>query len=906
MSIKNLILLFVLTVTSAHQGFSQNRSAKDASIHGRIVDGATHKPIEGVILSISPDLFKEMVVTDKKGRFIYSHLPSGTYSISPFIMGYLQEKTFTVVLKSSDINLDLVLRPLSVDLKEVVVEHKIDKNLETSSRSREKNADNVVNVISSQAIEKSPDITAANVLQRMSGVSLERTSQGDGRYAILRGMDQRYNNTLIDGEKIPSPNSKTRFVPLDIVSSELLERVEVTKALTPDMEGDAIGGTVNLQMKEAPDTLLLVANMSTGYSQLLLDRKFSYFDRNAVNKRDPSQMNGTNYAAAPTDFTRKNLDFSPVQPTPNINGGLTYGQRFFKQKLGVIISGSYQDRYQGSQNRFYQTSVDQYNVPFQTEEDVRTYSNHIVRKGLNAKIDYAFNDRNSLSFSNVYLNMQDNETRHSSDTSFVFERTGPGTGFINTLDRSEANQQEVECMTLKGKHSLRNDLAFTWTALYAQSSQLTPDKAEITTDHSVYSNHSTTGIYFDGITRVWQKNNDKDYSGSANVIYKPKLFEKIFEFKAGGLYRSKSRYNYQNEYTLRPTLVNNIKELWTDINAIQWSVYNTGGTPIYGTNNYNATETVLDYYAQIKTSFGKLQVLTGLRVEGTSQSYLTQAPNIIAGNSAQINYTDYLPSIHFKYGLSQKQNLRLSYFSSLSRPSYFELVPYTWRGDNYNEHGNPYLQHTTARNYDLRYEFFPNLMDELLVGVFYKTIVNPVESSLKINDIYHPDLVPQNFGTAINYGFEFVLAKHFGNFTIITNYTYTKSSITTSKIKNDPSTQSTYTVSETRPLQGQSQNIANVSLNYNFKKTGTQIQLAYGLTGKRIVQVSPFAGLDYFQKDLSLLDFSMQQKASKHLSVFIKINNLLNSPYQMIVSTGLLAEKDYFGTSYLLGIKYKL
>jgi outer membrane cobalamin receptor len=903
---KQISLFIIITLVIQCQIFSQTNLIKTASIKGKIHDASSGIPVEGVIMSIEPNVAKEIIVTDKNGKFVFNNIPVGDYKVTMFIMGYLQHKTIMVSVGNSNVNLDLTIVPLSVNLNEVIIEQKIDKNLETSSRSREKNADNLVNVISSQAIEKSPDITAANVLQRMSGVSLERTSQGDGRYAIMRGMDQRYNNTLIDGQKIPSPNSKTRFVPLDIVSSELLERVEVTKALTPDMEGDAIGGTVNLQMKEAPDKLLLAANISTGYSQLLLDRKFSYFDRNAVNKKDPAQINGNDYAAKPEDFTRKNLAFKPVQATPNINAGLTYGQRFFKKKLGIIISGSYQDRYQGSQNRFYQTSVDQYNTPFQTEEDVRTYSNHIVRKGLNAKIDYAPDKNNIFSFSNVFLNMQDNESRHSSDTSFVFERTGPGTGFITTLDRSEANIQQIECMSLKGKHNILNNLVVDWTALYAQSSQLTPDKAEITTDLSVYSNYSKTPSYFDGITRLWQKNEDRDYTGSANITYSPKLFKKIFEFKGGGLYRTKSRYNYQNEYSLRPTLVNNVKETWTGIDSIQWSVYNTGGTPIYGTNNYSASETVLDYYGQVKASFGKLQVLTGVRVESTNQSYLTQAPNIIAGNSAQISYTDFLPSIHFKYGINENQNLRLSYFNSLSRPSYFELVPFTWRGDNYNEHGNPYLQHTTARNYDLRYEYFPNLKDELLVGVFYKTIINPVESSLKISDIYHPDLVPQNFGVATNYGFEFVLAKHIGNFSVITNYTFTKSSITASKIKNDPITQTTYTVAETRPLQGQSKHIANLSINYNFKKLGTQLQLAYGLTGKRIVQLSPFAGLDYYQANLSLLDFSLQQKVKKHFSIFIKINNILNSPYQMMLTTGLLAEKDYFGSSYLLGLKYNL
>jgi outer membrane receptor for ferrienterochelin and colicin len=115
-------------------------------------------------------------------------------------------------------------------------------NTEASARATERNAMNVMNVISAREIEFSPDVTVANVVQRVSGVSLERSSSGDGQHAIVRGMDKRYNYTLVNGIKIPSPDPKNRYVPLDIFPSELLDRLEVTKALTPSMEGDAIGG----------------------------------------------------------------------------------------------------------------------------------------------------------------------------------------------------------------------------------------------------------------------------------------------------------------------------------------------------------------------------------------------------------------------------------------------------------------------------------------------------------------------------------------------------------------------------------------------------------------------------------------------------------------------------------------
>lgn len=163
---------------------------------------------------------------------------------------------------------------------------------EAGARGIERSAMNVVNVMSAKAIELSPDITVANVIQRMSGVTIERNSSGEGQYAILRGMDKRYNYTLINGVKIPSPDNKNRFVPLDIFPSEMLDRLEVTKSLTANMEGDGIGGAVNLIMKDAPSERQFTANISTGYNAMYFDRDFQSFNHGAIVKQSPYEQMG--------------------------------------------------------------------------------------------------------------------------------------------------------------------------------------------------------------------------------------------------------------------------------------------------------------------------------------------------------------------------------------------------------------------------------------------------------------------------------------------------------------------------------------------------------------------------------------------------------------------------------------
>lgn len=148
-------------------------------------------------------------------------------------------------------------------------------------------------------MERSPDINAANVLQRMSGLTIDRNGGGDEAYPIVRGLDPRYNNTLIDGIKITSPDDKSRFISLSIVPSDLLGSIEVHKSLLPEMEGDAIGGTVNRTMKDAPDKKTFKVLGSLGYSKLFIHQPFTWFSRQDIRQKSPIEEFGSSYTAQP-------------------------------------------------------------------------------------------------------------------------------------------------------------------------------------------------------------------------------------------------------------------------------------------------------------------------------------------------------------------------------------------------------------------------------------------------------------------------------------------------------------------------------------------------------------------------------------------------------------------------------
>lgn len=344
-------------------------------------------------------------------------------------------------------------------------------------------------------------------------------------------------------------------------------------------------------------------------------------------------------------------------------------------------------------------------------------------------------------------------------------------------------------------------------------------------------------------------------------------------------------------------------------------------------NTYNASEKVLAYYTQVKMDLlPKLEVLGGVRVERTALAFHTVMPDYFVGKSGTISYTDFLPSLHFKYKISRKKNLRLSYFPAISRAGFFEIIPYNIQGEYFNELGNPYLKHTIAENFDLRYEMYPSPIEQLFAGFFYKKITNPIEVAYIKTGTSSSGLSPANFGVATNFGFEFSAIRYWNKIGITCNYTYTHSRITTNKLyyARDLNGQLTSTVvQQTRPLQGQAPHIANLSLFYKDPDRNVEIQLAGVYSGRNITQVSLYKDLDYWQKGMVTLDLSIEKRIFKKFTLYCKLQNLLNTPVQVeilqpnIYRTGrfelsnqtrndrILAQKEVYGQSYLFGLRYK-
>lgn len=884
-------------------------TAQTGTIRGNIFDQVSKDPLPAANITLQSTTTHTQA--DEKGNFMLTEIRPGEYDLLITIVGYTNLYKHVVVRAGEITKVYLGLTSGASALEEVTVFGKADREKETGARDRERTAANMMNVISSQAMVRSPDINAANVLQRMSGVTIQRSSGGDEAYAIIRGMEPRYSNTLLNGIKIASPDSKNRYVNLGIIPSDILSSIETSKSLTPDMEGDATGGTVNLVVKDAPDRTSFKATASIGYSQLFFDEKYYTFKKSAIQGESPAQRNPPGYKAQSGDFSRSNLDFQPQQAPPTALAGFSFTHRYFHDRLGVVLADNLQNQYYG--NISSQASVSPGNDTtgrlYATDANNFKQYTQQLNNGLVAHLDYVINEKNKVDIDNFYLYSYMAQSRFNVDTTLVGTgRTLPGTGQVFLNDVSQTQHQHVENLKVSGYHTLTPRLRLDWSGVLSEAGSSQPDAADITNVFLINSDFSHTATFFDGISRNWQKNNDKEYSGILNLDYHIKWKENDLGLKAGGLYRYASRINTEDDYNLVPPSTNSSggaagKPVWDNIYDAQWQVFNPTGNGIYNPNDYTATETIYDGYGMVRYKSGNQWDLGGgLRVEHTDDEWNIHVHSQSAPSYGGQIYQEFLPSAFIKRWFSPHSNLHLSYYRSLARPNYYELVPAEGPIDlnsGSRVEGNPFVKHSMADNFDIRYELFPKGEEHLFIGAFYKHITNPIEVRLLDNGggVYRVE--PLNSNPATNFGAEASFTQYWGRFGITGNYTYTHSKISSAELS--PQGDTVYPV---RPMQGQSVHIGNLSLLYKDTRHGAFAQISYQYQGTTLAETGKYAGADFYQRPMNTLAVSGEKDIHKHFTVFGKFNNLLNTPEEQYVQNRVLVLKNIYRATYTVGVRY--
>ena len=565
----------------------------------------------------------------------------------------------------------------------------------------------------------------------------------------------------------------------------------------------------------------------------------------------------------------------------------------------------------------------------------RYYSIHDLTAGVHAKVDLQL-ENNKLEWYNMYVRTNSKGVRYNNSVNTEYISSDSYTQDDET--RSLSQTQSIFATHLKGTHHLTKDFTADWAGIFSQAKAEDPDRVYLSLTNTVQSADGVDGSLWSGnknilktlpknMERRFQHNTDKDWAGYINLAYNSQLGNDINAlWKAGAQYRRKERGNRYYSYIFNPSDISQKLDGngFDQFAAIDW----TCKTPYSQASqlNYDSKEHIGAAYIMttLKSRWGELNA--GVRAEHTNQIYTMLQKFRNMGQVGEQSYWDWLPSASIKWTPTKKMNVRLSYYRSINRPGFYEIVPYQIMGEEYQEKGNPNLKRARIDNVDLRWEWFPSATEQVLAGVFYKYLQDPIEQVFvaadgKLGSGADAYYMPDNLGNAKNYGFEIDVVKYIRHFGIKANYTYTHSTITTTKREyKEGSAEYKTGVTQTRPLVNQAPHTANLSLLYKDTNYGWNAQLAASYTGTKLALVSPFKDADQWDKAMFGLDFSMEKKFPCGVSVFLKANNLLDAKRERYLKTVNQSNLEYegqrsdktivgtykYGRTFLIGVRVKM
>lgn len=809
-------------------------------------------------------------ISDEAGKFSLG-LAVGNHTLLVQYIGYIDTKLQISISESETAKVTIVLKENAQELDETIVYGKIARG-QAKALNEQKNADNIKNVVSYEQFSKYADRNAAEALQRIPGVALSR-DQGEGELISIRGLSPRFNAVQVNGTRIPSPDPDTdRAVGLDLLQANLMESIVVNKTLTPDMDGDAIGGTVNFKLKQAPDKPILNVSASSGFNQ------------------------------QESDFEAYGKDLQSFSAVA--------GKRFFNNKIGLVGAGSYYKTNRGSLlNQYVYTDDNSIDIEEKRNND---YDVKRVRYGLMLSPDIRFNENNNLKLLLNYNIYDDDEVRRRVDY-----LVGDGEEEHETRNRGE--YQKHMLYQLSGDHDL-NTLDISYRLSYTEAEEDMPYRTywrfARDVDYSGFTNDELTnlGVKDDVdpnsqlfLNRVRFDNNltnDKNYEGRLDVKIPFNILGMESKIKIGGKFRSKNRISDAKRSQLNvdeddnPFPINGGDFGFIDIRANDAEASQVGGLDEFvddedrgdGTD-YEAEEDATAAY--IKFTLGltdDLSLVTGVRYEKTKNKYTA----IRADDFSRINefsYDNLLPSAQAKYNFDKNTLLRAAYSTGFTRPPFSALIP---GPDIINvdirriTRKNPEIVPSTVNNFDVIFEKYSKNVGVFSVGLFGKFLKNQIQTQKSfetIDDDLYTVYQSINGENAKTMGVELSLVHKFLNdgvpflkwFGISTNYTYAFSEQKISTIEDDE------VITRTLPFES-SKNIFNLGLFYENPKMGLTFTVSGVYRDAILIDLGTNELNDFYFGEEFHLDISASQKISKKLSAFLQLNNLTNQ-----------LEREYFG-----------
>jgi len=941
---KRLLFLTVTALCFLVAGMSTQ--AQTYEIQGTIVDADTQEPLPGA--AVYDQANYNGTATDLEGHFRLTGLKSGKTVLTFSYLGYkTEEKTVNMPADHHQV-MTIRLSPADKVLAEVVVVGSFEGQQRALNQQRA--ADNIKNVVSADLIGKFPDKNVAEALQRLPGINIAR-DKGEGSTVSIRGTPQHFTNISINGEQLASvQQSGTRTESLDLIPADQLGSIEITKALTADMDGDAVGGNINLRTPTArSDKLRVKGDLGMGFNDL--SGKLNYIGKLQLSRR--------------------------FFPDANTSQG----------RFGVLVSGSYygnnnsEDRMDASWSGI-KKPVEMVNERLIMPEDFqfRKTENKRTRVGTTVTLDYKVK-HHEIVFNYMYNYRKDDDVRNR--LRFDFNRSGSEWITHDSLRRGRIRRDINLWKEIKSNHNFNLEgthrfgrWTLDWGTFYTASKRdhtstrgdfacndvtIVADNprgvlAEVPQFRPIVPLNIKNPLLFDNFRRYEEDMGTTDASnlvGKFNLQKNYMLKDYAGVFKFGGKVRSVTNDKYRNNRVLSffdPNQEVNLAEAFAHVSGTTEPKEFLNGRYAFGprvdkekftrymaahrrlltesddswdaerlskNDTYNAKENVYAAYLINRIQIKKTLLITGVRYEYNDVNYSAfdvkrSGTKIIATPiSGGTNYGFLLPSVHVKYSLDELTNFRFAYTHSYAKPNFVDIVPFI----NYDADaarlfiGNTNLKPSLSNNIDLMFEKYNRSGGVVSAGLFYKNM-NRFQFTRIIPSLIedYPGF-PQTAGfefrqeqngeRATVYGFEFNFMRKLNflpgamkGLSAYLNYTFTGSDASTQDRSN-------------MRLPGQAMHTGNASLSWDYKGFSSKASLNYN--GSYIHSVASNENDDIIQDDRFQLDLNLSQQITKRISLYAEFVNITNSPARQYQgNSNQISRLAYFGWWNRFGITYRL
>jgi TonB-dependent receptor len=866
------------------------------------------------------------VVTSRTGRFRIPAVSAGRRTVSISGLGFATQEIEVVVTAGQVASIDVVMQIEAVELEGILIRGQ--RSEQARALNQQKTADNIVEVVSAENMDRFPDINSAEAVQRLTSVSVSR-DQGEGRYVLVRGSEPRLSAPKINGIEVPAPEGNIRYVALDVIPADVLSGIELSRTLTSDMDADAIGGSVNLRTRIPEPGLLVNATAAGGYNQLVEEGNFQFAG--------------------------------------------TFGTRFGENdRFGLLLGGSYYQTDRGSDDLEQSFDSDDFgsgDVTLIDELELRAYNIRRERLGLTGVFDFLVNPRNRLYVNGLYNDFSDQEYRSRTVQAFgAGDYTSPTTvegAEIESEMKDRLETQTIATVTLGGDHSL-GGLQLNWYGSYGYAEEDEPNRQDTNfitegvnflvdrsdPENPVFTNTNPGDVdpfdasVYEFDEQVIENNltKDENWIGAADLSIPYSLSGGFGEVKLGGKYRTKqkSRDNsidvygfdgdyflsevqntdgprdgefYFGRYELGPTPDAEKTRAFFEQNRASFEIDDEDSVIDSSEEDFDAEEDVIAGYLMTTFDIGRWRVIPGLRFETTD---LTYSGNVIELNedgdltdvrpvSASNDYSDVLPNLNVRYQLAPNANLRAAVTRSLARPNHFDIVPHAVvnREDDEVELGNADLVATRSWNYDLLLDYYIGPLGVITAGFFYKDLTDYIFTNrfdIESGDLAGFEAVqPQNAGDGYLLGgevgiqYQFTSAPGFwSGFGVGGNLMLADSDATIPGREE-----------EDVRLPGQMNFTGNAALFYENYGFGFRLVLNY--FDDFLDEVGEDPDEDIFVRHHTQLDLSASYTIQNRWTIFLEMVNLTDEPWYLYEgSTDRPIQQEYYSWWGHLGLKFNL